>query len=134
DPTAFLHSLLAGTIVAAMPPASSVPVRVDGPGALRMAGVGPMITAIGNRVVTALVGPAIVALLVGVVFAADTITPWQIAVGAFYAIAVLTAVIFYDRRGVLIIAGICLVLGLLSFVITGESLSALFTEITAVAA
>src|SRR5262245_704537 len=99
-----------------------------------MLGVGSMLSTVGSRIVTALVGPIIVALLVAVVFVADTVTPWQIAVGAFYAIAVLTAVIFYDRRGVLTIAAICLVLGLLSFAITNESLSALFTEITAVAA
>jgi len=93
-----------------------------------------MTPATGRRILTAIVGPAIVAALVFVVFVTDTITPWQIAVGAFYAIAILTAVFFYDRRGVLIVAGICVGLGLLSFFITQESISAVLTEITAVGA
>jgi signal transduction histidine kinase len=62
--------------------------------------------------------PITTAVLAGVIFAVDTVTDLEIAVAVFYVAVVLMSVAFYQRRGVVLVAGGCTALTLMSYVLT----------------
>ncbi|MGE0034550.1 MAG: nitrogen regulation protein NR(II) [Xanthobacteraceae bacterium] len=56
--------------------------------------------------------------LTAVIFAVDTFTPLGFAVAVLYALIVMMVASFLDRRGILIVAGICISLTLIAFFTT----------------
>lgn len=70
-------------------------------------------------------GPLSVFLLAVAIFVADTVTDLEIAVAVFYVAVVLMSVRFCRKRGVVAVSAACMVLTLVSFLLTlGGSFSA----------
>jgi PAS domain S-box-containing protein len=59
------------------------------------------------------------AIAIGV-FLIDTITTLEIAIAVLYVVVVLLAAVFLRRRGVLVVAAVCIALTVLSYVLTHE--------------
>lgn len=67
-----------------------------------------------------LVMPSLAAVVAVAIFVTDTLTPLDIAVAVLYVAVVLLAMDFAGRRGILIVAGACATLTVLSYAITHE--------------
>jgi signal transduction histidine kinase len=66
---------------------------------------------------------AVLVLLMGLIFVADTVTNLEIAVSVFYAAVILGAIGLLPRRGVVLLAGACVALTAVSFVLTSAGAS-----------
>jgi hypothetical protein len=64
--------------------------------------------------------PLITVLLAGAIFAADTLTDYEIAAATFYVVVVLLASRFCGMRALLAVAGACLGLTILSYFLTHD--------------
>ena len=62
-------------------------------------------------------------LIAAAIFVADTITRLEIAVAVLYVAVILIAVRVFERRGVLIVAAVCVALTILSYFLSREDLS-----------
>ena len=60
---------------------------------------------------------ALATLMIGI-FIADTLTDLEVAVAVFYATVILAAVMFLSARGVIVLAGLCGILTVISFFLT----------------
>jgi two-component system, LuxR family, sensor kinase FixL len=65
-----------------------------------------------------LVLPLLAGIVAATIFVVDTVTPLDIAVAVLYVAVVLLAMDFAGQRGILIVAGGCAVLAVLSYIIT----------------
>ena len=65
-----------------------------------------------------LVMPSLAAIVAVAIFVADTVTPLDIAIAVLYVAVVLLAMDFVGQKGILIVAGGCAVLTVLSYAIT----------------
>lgn len=70
-----------------------------------------------GRFYSAMLLPAVAIAFAVAIFVVDTFTPLGIAVAALYAVVVLMAGRFLHRRGVLVVAGVCIGLTILSYAI-----------------
>ncbi|KSV75962.1 hypothetical protein N185_16070 [Sinorhizobium sp. GW3] len=61
-----------------------------------------------------------IALIGLAIFAADTLTDYEVAVAVFYVVVVLAAVSLFDRRGVIVVWTVCMTLTVLSFFLTSS--------------
>jgi PAS domain S-box-containing protein len=68
-----------------------------------------------------LVLPLLAAVVAVAIFIVDTITPLDIAVAVLYVVVVLLAMDFAGQKGILIVAGGCAILTVLSYVITHDN-------------
>lgn len=64
--------------------------------------------------------PSLAAVVAVAIFVTDTATPLDIAVAVLYVAVVLLAMDFAGRKGILIVAGACATLTVLSYAITHE--------------
>jgi PAS domain S-box-containing protein len=67
-----------------------------------------------------LVLPLLAAVVAVVIFVVDTTTPLDIAVAVLYVVVVLLAMDFAGQKGILVVAGACAILTVLSYAITHE--------------
>ncbi|WP_413988138.1 sensor histidine kinase [Labrys okinawensis] len=61
---------------------------------------------------------AMILILLGCVFVADTVTDYEIAFAVFYIVVILLAIGFLSTRGVIVLAGVCVALTVLSLFLT----------------
>src|SRR5689334_18151663 len=67
-----------------------------------------------------LVLPLLAAIVAVAIFIVDTTTPLDIAIAVLYVAVVMLAMDFAGQRGILIVAGACAMLTVLSYAITHE--------------